>query len=278
MAIDPTGTVDMAAVVAAVRMRELRRDKPLFRDEVAARFVGDKHESDLDAINANIEYFENMIAVRYRVIWDEVRVLIGQHPRIRQIISLGCGYCVALDRLRNEFQGRFRSLVEIDNDEVILDRKRQVLGKRDGITSFVLNLQSDAVRLESLLESHGLDTSEPTIFVGEGVLYYFESEAMIDSFLDVLSGLIRRSSSIFVFDMQVGDAPSSHILKGMMERRMNTIFLSAAQWCKKFEANGLVVKKFANVAALDRWNRLATDANRIRSSVFTVHAARAEST
>lgn len=258
-------TTDMAAVMSAIRLHEMDKPDHLYEDSYAATFAGKEAFAALAEITNKIPYFEELLSVRHKLFIDFTIDLIANDPLIKQIISIGAGYCSMIaDLMKNYLLKGY----EIDQPDVC-QRKEAVLVKPNLPILLPMDITKNSI-LEKLIETD-FSERDRTIYLMEGGLYYFKDWNSICNFFLTLSQQIQKTQSYLIFDMQVGKNPLSPLQREKTkENGINDCFLPLSHWSSMLESIGLNITFYGNIAMLDRWHRLQQFRGQTKSAVFIV--------
>jgi methyltransferase (TIGR00027 family) len=258
---------DMAAVMAAIRLKEMQKSNPLYEDKYARLFATPESFRELDTLVKSIPYFEEMLSVRHRLFIEfSEKLLKKRHLGITQIVSLGAGYCSMVDALMKTIGVRGFEVDQL----AVCNRKKDILGNEYQPT--IIPLELNAAFDPADLITFGFSNSQKTLFILEGVLYYFPNVNSLTLFLDTLSNFLATTDSYLLFDMQVGENSLTEIQKETTKNvGINDCFLPLSFWTQQFEQKGLEITFFSKIALADRWNRLDELGVNTKSSLFLVH-------
>ncbi|MFE1595041.1 class I SAM-dependent methyltransferase [Nocardia sp. NPDC058705] len=177
-----------AVAVAHFRALESSRDDALFHDEFAALFVDASglpvSDIGLSDVTSNRVY----LSVAVRTHWLDAGVVDAVAAGCRQVVLLGAGLDARAARLG--VRARF---FEIDLPNV-LAFKRSVMDERGGEYVDVAADLTAADWPARLIEA-GFDPSQPTVWIAEGILIYFDS-ATNDRIITAVSELSAAGSRL----------------------------------------------------------------------------------
>lgn len=252
---------DTGSVMSYIRYNEQQRKDALFDDIFAKYFIdSDSLEFYHEKINL-YPYFEQLMVVRHKLFIEEINRIFNNDHDITQIVSIGSGYCSIIQNLLT----KNKNLIgfEVDLDEII---QKKLESKNINFLSKQIScdLITDMSKLSNELENEGFDPKKHSIVFMEGLLYYLPDMNYILRLFESLSYLMSDNSYL-LFDMQIGNAEYSSDEKDFMQ-----IFSKLSEWSNILETNNLTVAKYGNIAYLDKWNRLDSYIDKIRSGFFVV--------
>jgi methyltransferase (TIGR00027 family) len=162
-----TGVSFTAKVMAAGRAVETQRPDALFTDPLAAKLAG---EEAIEAVIPRLEDFEKQgkpfAAVRTRFFDD---FLTNCSQNIRQIVLLGSGMDTRAFRLNWQPETH---VYEIDQPDVMLYKEAVLSGIIPNCTRHSICADLKESTWCQLLLKEGYNTSEPSVWLLEGFLYY----------------------------------------------------------------------------------------------------------
>ncbi|MBD2338665.1 SAM-dependent methyltransferase [Calothrix sp. FACHB-156] len=208
-----------AKVIAAGRAIESQRPNALFSDPLAAKLAG---QEAIEAALPKVEEYDKQgrpfLSVRARFFDD----FINKHSdNIRQIVILGAGMDTRAFRLNWQPNTH---IYEIDQQDVILYKESVLTGINSQCARHTISTDLKESHWTELLIKEGFKTSEPTIWILEGFLYYLNAMAVENllkniqvlsakgSYLcaDVINSLICNGSDEWAKYWQFGcDEPES---------------------------------------------------------------------
>jgi methyltransferase (TIGR00027 family) len=191
---EPRAASRTAIMVAAYRGRASSANNPVCNDPWALRLAGPEGEALSRRWDEHSPSMELWMGLRTRYL--DVCVERALDRGIRQVVILGAGLDTRAARLGREGVAFF----EVDQPASQAD-KRERLSSFGGYpmdaASFVpCDFERDD--FVQCLESAGLDRSEPTCFVWEGVIYYLAEEAARSTLRRIATDF--SPSSLLVFD------------------------------------------------------------------------------
>ncbi|MBT0568632.1 SAM-dependent methyltransferase [Williamsia sp. CHRR-6] len=175
MTLDVSSVGTTAVITAQMRAIESARDDRLFSDELASKLVA---AAGLGIENVTLEQVEGQrvyvsLAVRTHYLDSWCDRLLGERA-IRQVVILGAGLDTRAIRLGWLEAGV--SVFEIDRSDVSeLKAEGLGIGPDKNWHGIAADLTSDS--WGNGLVAAGFDTSEPAVFIAEGLFMYIEESA-----------------------------------------------------------------------------------------------------
>jgi len=163
---------------AALRARESQRPDGLFKDDLASVLAGPEGTLALEAWEkANPRRYEegaNFVAIRVKFFDDLAQRLIAKG--VRQVVIPAAGMDARAFRL--DWPAN-TTVYEIDHPR-LLEIKEQILKRENAVpkcrrVTVEADLKSD---WEELLMDFGFHAEDPSVWLVEGVLYYFAEETV----------------------------------------------------------------------------------------------------
>lgn len=250
---------DTGALMAYIRYCEGRREDALFFDASAEKFIQPDSPLLLEEKKHLYPYFDQLMVVRHKLFMEEIQALIEKESGIRQVVSVGAGYCTMVNDIMHK-NAHIKGF-EVDRS-VVIDRKKKRVVQHYSPIQIACNLETESESLYDKLKQSGFDTTLQSLFFLEGMLYYLPSFNAISTLFQQLSYLMPPSSFL-LFDMQENQFDYSD-----NEKDFTTIATTLDDWKSMFTSRGLTLLKERNIALLDRWGRLDSYENEICSSLF----------
>lgn len=173
---------------AAARAEESSRADRLFEDPYAQHFAGEMGVQMLAHLDAKEQGRNPLVSIRTRLFDDYVNEVLSS-LRITQVVNLACGFDARVFRL-NVAPGV--TFYELDQDEIIQRKidtlKRLAIPINCDWRPIAANLHGD---WENHLLEAGFDPRQPSVWLAEGLFYYFEEGAS----RDILNKVSRLSSA-----------------------------------------------------------------------------------
>jgi len=185
-----------ALLVAAYRGRASAREEALFRDPWAAALAGTEGLALSYRYDEAFPHMELWTAVRTSFIDRHVRWLCSRASRpARQVVLLGAGLDTRAARLGLD-DVRFFEVDHPATQEDKLERLARVSEyPRDRAAYVPCDFETDDFLAR--LAAAGLDTSEPSVVVWEGVTYYLTEQAVRATLHRIAHGLDASSTVLF---------------------------------------------------------------------------------
>ena len=194
---DLKAVADTGVLVAAIRAHESTRDSPLFVDPFADRLAGDAGREMLARMIAAVGgQSTTQIVVRTRF-WDEA--LLRATDTVDQVVILAAG----LDARAYRLPWRAGVTVfELDQAPVIAAKTELLDGEEPRCRRVAAGVDL-ADDWPQVLQSAGLDTSVPSVWLIEGLLQYLDAAAVRTLFARV--DALSAPGSVLLYDV-VGKA------------------------------------------------------------------------
>ncbi|WP_136465218.1 class I SAM-dependent methyltransferase [Flagellimonas onchidii] len=252
---------DTGAVTSLVRSLEQKHNTPLFKDSFAELFVDKGAENMFKEKMDLYPHFQQLIAVRHKIIRDEINFFIKSDSSFSQLLSIGSGYCTIV----NEIQKKHKNLKGYEIDMPAVLKKKISKIKVEYLPKLIYcDVVEKKDQLVPKLLSNGFNIEKRSLIFLEGLLYYMPNGNFINLFIKTISE-IMSSDSILIFDMQVGKDSYSN-----KETDFLNYFEDLSAWSSMIEDLNLSILKYGNIAFLDQWNRLNAFRGEIKSSLFVI--------
>lgn len=163
-----------ADVVAVIRHKEGKKERPLIFDPYAYLFVSPPGEEMLEAALKRWPFFSNYLIVRAMFIDDHLRGYCKKEA-IKQVVILGAGNDMRAARL-DFLKGR--KVFEVDFPDQITNKK-QILKKELGAlpeNAIYVGTNLRETSFSNTLSQVGFNREEKSAFILEGLIYYLAPE------------------------------------------------------------------------------------------------------
>lgn len=182
-----------AMLVAGYRARATAAPHAVCRDEWAARLAGDEGVKLSERMDTLFPTGELWLAIRTRVIDEEVTRSIA--AGVRQIVILGAGLDTRAARLAHEGVRFF----EVDRVEMQREKLSRLKLLRDypmsAATYVSCNFETESFVAQ--LAGSGFSVKEPALFVWEGVVYYLTEPAVRSTLVTISKECDPHAAVIF---------------------------------------------------------------------------------
>lgn len=185
-----------ADVVAVIRYKEGKKERPLICDPYAHLFVSPPGEEMLIAALKRWPFFSDYLIVRAKFIDDHLRNVCKKEA-IKQVVILGAGNDMRAARL-DFLKGR--KVFEVDFPDQITNKK-QILKKELGAlpeNAIYVGTTLKETSFSNTLSQAGFNMEENSAFVLEGLIYYLAPED-VDHLFDELSHM-SLPGDLFLLD------------------------------------------------------------------------------
>lgn len=182
-----------AIMVAAYRGRATAAPNPICADPWALRLAGPEGEALSRRWDAHSPSMELWMALRTRYLDDCVERAV--HSGIRQVVILGAGLDTRAARLGRPGVSFFEVDQPASQADKISRLSRFPHYPLDSASFVGCDFEQDDF-IEKL-DAAGLDRSQPTCLVWEGVVYYLEAEAARSTLARIASAFAPRSLLLF---------------------------------------------------------------------------------
>ena len=185
-----------ADVVAVIRHKEGKKERPLICDPYAHLFVSPPGEEMLEAALKRWPFFSDYLIVRAKFIDDHLRSFCVKEA-IKQVVILGAGNDMRAARL-DFLKGR--KVFEVDFPDQIRN-KQQTLKKELGAlpeNAIYVGTTLKGTSFSNTLSQAGFNREENSAFVLEGLIYYLSPEDVDHLFDELLN--ISLPGDLFLLD------------------------------------------------------------------------------
>ncbi|MFD4356488.1 SAM-dependent methyltransferase [Nocardia sp. NPDC058519] len=215
-----------AVAVAHFRALESSRDDALFCDEFASLFVDASglpvSGIGLSEVTSNRVY----LSVAVRTHWLDAGVVDAASAGCRQVVLLGAGLDARAVRLDVPAQTRF---FEIDLPNVLAFKRSVLAANRAEPRCEYIDVAADLTAGDwpTRLIDAGFDPAQPTVWVAEGILIYFDSSTN-DRILDAVSEVSAAGSRLLCGHFGAGSLTEAQTRE--MTRRTSSAGYGFQSW------------------------------------------------
>ncbi|SUA03973.1 SAM-dependent methyltransferase [Mycolicibacterium fortuitum] len=203
---------DTGTLVAAIRAEETRRPDRLFEDPFAERLAGEAGRQMLaDAIATSGDKSTLQIVVRTRF-WDEA--LLSAVPPVKQVVILAAGLDARAYRLP---WPDGTTVFELDQPTVIAAKAEALAGDAPRCRRVAIGVDLTQDWTDTL-RANGFDSTQPAVWLMEGLLQYLDEGAVRTVFerVDTMSA----AGSVLLYDI-VGKTLLDSVMLAAVREQMS---------------------------------------------------------
>ncbi|UBV15780.1 SAM-dependent methyltransferase [Mycolicibacterium fortuitum] len=203
---------DTATLVAAIRAEETRRPDRLFEDPFAERLAGEAGRQMLaEAVATSGDKSTLQIVVRTRF-WDEA--LLSAVPPVKQVVILAAGLDTRAYRLP---WPDGTTVFELDQPTVIADKAETLAGDAPRCRRVAIGVDLTQDWTDTL-QANGFDSTQPAVWLMEGLLQYLDEGAVRTVFerVDTMSA----AGSVLLYDI-VGKTLLDSVMLAAVREQMS---------------------------------------------------------
>ncbi|CRZ16699.1 SAM-dependent methyltransferase [Mycolicibacterium neworleansense] len=231
---------DTGTLVAAIRAEETRRPDRLFSDPFAEKLAGQHGRRLLaEAVAASGDKSTLQIVVRTRF-WDEA--LLRAVPPVRQVVILAAGLDARAYRLP---WPEDTTVFELDQPAVVTAKAETLAGDAPRCRRVAVGVDLTQDWTDTL-RSNGFDSTQPSVWLMEGLLQYLDEAAVHTLFerVDALS----VPGSVLLYDI-VGKALLDSVMLAAVREQMSR---NGAPWLFGTDAPAQLCERLG-------WSAVVTD-------------------